>query len=128
MKTLKIFFIVLSLISFEGYSQDKTQIHFFNFRSGLAFQKPDKSYITINNYTLVETSKDSLTFITKGLPTTLHFEKGKKFYFFIKDYNTDRNSLLDDGVTVEEVSEMIFKLTLLANKRSPEPYKKIVID
>lgn len=128
MKTLIVTQILWIGIALNSYSQSKTRIHFLNQTDLIAIQKADKSYLKIINYSLVETAGDSLVFLSRNKPMTVRFEQGKNHYFLIRQIQQLNNPLTDDTYSVEELSEREFQLTLLANKRSPEPYKKIVID
>jgi hypothetical protein len=128
MKTSIITLLCFIGIVFRAHSQAKTRIHFLNQVDLVALQKSDKSYIKISNYTLVETAGDSLVFLSRNIPMTVKFEQGKNHYFLIRRVQQINNNLADDTYTVEEISERAFQLTLLTNKKSPVPYKKIVID
>jgi hypothetical protein len=72
--------ILFLSISSCGFSQT-TRVNFYNSTAAVALQKPDKSYITLKNYTLIEAEGGSLVFLNRKVLSTIKLEQGKEYFF-----------------------------------------------
>ena len=121
MKNLFLTFSILIFTSTICLAQTKTRIHFLNKTSPFFIQKTDKSLIKIKLYSLIESLSDSLTFVDKSQYYVLPLEKNKDSYFIIHRSLQSSATFIDSFSKVEEVSETVFILTLLANKMQATP-------